>query len=70
MALVSAGASVSVTSELLPEPETPVTTVRVPMGTLTVTSLRLFAVAPRSVMEPRSGWRRSWGSSIMRDPRR
>src|SRR6478736_703204 len=35
------------TSELLPEPETPVTTTSTPSGTSTSTSCRLFAVAPR-----------------------
>src|SRR4051795_10700815 len=35
------------TSELLPEPATPVTTTSTPSGTSTSTSRRLFVVAPR-----------------------
>ena len=67
-ALVSAGAMVSVTSELFPEPETPVTTVRVPNSILAVTFLRLLADAPRTVRAPRLGERRAAGSSIIRAP--
>src|SRR2546421_11586187 len=36
------------TSELLPEPATPVTTTRTPSGRSTSTSCRLCAVAPRT----------------------
>ena len=67
-ALVSAGARVSVTSELLPLPETPVTTVSVPSSTLAVTPLRLLAEAPTTLMTPRRGLRRFAGSSIWRSP--
>ena len=67
-ALVSAGARVSVTSELLPLPETPVTTVSVPSSTLAVTFLRLLAEAPTTLMAPRRGLRRLAGSSIWRRP--
>ena len=45
-ALVRAGAIVSVTSELLPEPETPVTTVSVPNSIWAETFFRLFALRP------------------------
>src|ERR687892_2103942 len=40
------------TSELLPEPATPVTTTRTPRGTSTSTFCRLFVVAPRISREP------------------
>ena len=46
--LESAGAKVSVTSELLPDPLTPVTTVSVPISTCTLMFLRLLARAPLS----------------------
>ncbi len=39
-------ATVSKTSELLPEPDTPVNTVRRRLGSSTLTSLRLFSRAP------------------------
>ena len=67
-ALVSAGASVSVTSDDLPEPETPVTTVSVPSSTLAFTFLRLFAQAPVIFMAPRRGLRRLAGSAICLRP--
>ena len=40
---------ISLTSELLPEPETPVTQVRVPRGICTLTFLRLFCLAPNTL---------------------
>ncbi len=40
------------TSELLPEPATPVTTVSTPSGMSTSTPWRLFAVAPRIASVP------------------
>ena len=64
----SAGASVSVTSELFPEPDTPVTTVSVPKGTSSVTFFRLFSVAPVSLSAPRRGLRRAEGTSMRRRP--
>ena len=67
-ALVSAGASVSVTSELLPEPETPVTTVSVPSSILAETFLRLFAEAPVILICPLRGLRRFSGRRIWRSP--
>ena len=70
MALVSAGAMVSVTRLDLPEPETPVTTVNVPNSIFAVTFLRLLARAPVMVSAPRPGRRRSAGSSTMRAPAR
>ena len=63
--LVSAGASVSVTSDDFPEPETPVTTVKVPSSTLALAFLRLLARAPVSRMDPRRGLR-LFSGSLMR----
>ena len=40
----------SIASVLFPEPETPQTTVSAPTGKDAVTSLRLFSVAPLTVM--------------------
>jgi hypothetical protein len=40
----------SIASVLLPEPETPQTTVSAPIGNEAVTSLRLFSVAPLTVI--------------------
>ena len=67
-ALVSAGAMVSVTRELLPEPDTPVTTVRVPNSIWAVTLCRLFALAPVILSAPRPGLRRSSGKRTMARP--
>ena len=64
----STGAMVSVTSEDLPDPETPVTTVSVPYSTFADTLLRLFAVQPKILKAPRRGFLRFPGSSIMRLP--
>ena len=58
------------TSEDLPEPETPVTTLRSPTGTLRVTLRRLWPQAPESVSQPRSGLRRSFGTGIFSSPLR
>ena len=63
-------ASVSVIKELLPDPETPVTTVSVPMGISTVTFCRLFSRAPVSFSEPRPGLRRCVGTSMRLRPDR
>ena len=68
MALVRAGAMVSVTSDDLPDPETPVTTVRVPNSIFAVTFLRLLAEAPVILRAPRPGLRRFSGTRIMRLP--
>ena len=65
-----AGASVSVTSELLPLPDTPVTTVSVPKGTSSVTFFRLFSAAPVSLSDPRRGLRRFSGTGMVRRPER
>src|SRR5688500_19982723 len=48
-------AIVSNTSELLPEPETPVKTVSRRLGMSTSTSRRLFSRAPRTRMAPQLG---------------
>ena len=68
MALVSAGAMVSVTRLDLPEPETPVTTVNVPNSIFAVTFRRLLARAPVIFRHPRPGLRRSSGRRIIRLP--
>ena len=47
---VSAGASVSFTSELLPEPLTPVTQTNAESGNVAVTSFRLLVVTPSMVI--------------------
>ena len=59
--LASAGASVSVISELLPEPLTPVMTVSVPSGMSMSTFLRLCSVTPRKLTAPLPGVRRVVG---------
>jgi hypothetical protein len=48
-------AIVSKTSELLPDPETPVNTVSRRLGMSRSTPRRLFSRAPRTSMEPQSG---------------
>ena len=68
MALVSAGAMVSVTRLDLPEPETPVTTVKVPNSIFAVTFLRLLQEAPVILSAPRPGLRRFSGTRIIRLP--
>ena len=65
-----AGASVSVINELLPLPETPVMTVKVPKGTDSVTLFKLFSDAPVSFRAPRLGLRRCCGTAITRRPER
>ena len=65
---MSAGAIVSVTSELLTEPETPVTTVSVPNSMLAVTFLRLLWEAPTILSAPRPGFLRSRGTRMSRRP--
>ena len=57
------------TSELLPEPDTPVTQVITPSGKRTSTFLRLCARAPRTVIKP-VGERRIAGSGTRRLPER
>src|SRR3954468_11168987 len=57
------------TSELLPEPATPVTTTSTPSGTSTWTSRRLFVVAPRissALVGARTVWRNAARSSRWR----
>ena len=55
---------ISLTSEDLPLPDTPVTQVKVPSGTDTSRSLRLFSCAPRTVRELPFPTRRVFGTSI------
>jgi len=52
-------AMVSNTSELLPDPETPVNTVRRRFGMSRLMSRRLFSRAPRTSIEPQAGIRSS-----------
>ena len=52
-----------------PDPETPVMTVRTPMGIFTSIPLRLFSLQPESLMN-RSLCRRAAGTSILRSPAR
>ena len=61
----------SLTSELLPEPDTPVTQTNTPSGISTSMFLRLLCVAPRTIAawRRRSG-RRLAGTSICRLPER
>ena len=44
--------NISLTSELLPEPDTPVTQVITPRGNSTSIFLRLFSLAPNTLIEP------------------
>ena len=64
----SAFSSVSLTSVLFPEPDTPVTQVRAPTGKPTSTPRRLFCRAPSTVSHPRAA-RRTAGTSTPRRPR-
>jgi hypothetical protein len=57
----------SLTSVLLPEPETPVTTVKAPMGNSTVRFLRLFCRAPLITSSLRPA-RRVSGTGTSRAP--
>jgi hypothetical protein len=50
--LASAGHRMSLTSELLPEPDTPVMQTKRPSGIGSVRSLRLFCRAPRTTSQP------------------
>src|SRR5882762_5368162 len=59
-----------VTSVDLPEPETPVTTVSRPSGSVMSTSLRLLALAPRICIALPLGLRRFSGTSILAAPLR
>ena len=51
------------TRELLPDPETPVTTVMIPSGISTSISLRLLTRAPRTLIHP-EGFLRSEGTGM------
>ena len=55
---------ISLTSEDFPLPETPVTQVKVPSGTDTSRSLRLFSCAPRTVRKFPLPVLRAFGTSI------
>ena len=55
---------ISLTSEDFPLPDTPVTQVKVPSGTDTSRSLRLFSCAPRTVRKLPFPARRVFGTSI------
>ena len=68
-AAATAGSRVSLTSEDLPDPDTPVTQVISPSGNLTSRSLRLLALAP-SMISVRSGCggRRIAGTGMLRKP--
>ena len=58
------GNKVSFISELLPLPDTPVTTINRPNGKSTFIFLRLFPVAPFKVKSPDLALRRSFGVLI------
>ena len=60
--------STSFTSEDLPEPDTPVTQINSPSGKRTSIFLRLFSVAPRTVMAWPFPFRRVPGSGIRLRP--
>ena len=60
----------SFTSELLPEPETPVTQTNTPSGISTSMFLRLLCVAPRTTSLASPTGRRRAGISIRRRPER
>ncbi len=62
--LSSAGASVSVTSEDLPLPETPVTPIMQPSGNAASMSWRLFCLTDLKVSHLSSGVLRSPGTGI------
>ena len=66
----TAGSSVSTTSELLPEPETPVTAMNRPSGNFTETPLRLFARAPEMTMARELVVRRRLGTGMQSLPQR
>ena len=55
---------ISLTSDDLPLPETPVTQVKVPSGIETSRSLRLFSCAPRTVRKLPFPVLRAFGTSI------
>src|SRR5262249_9457004 len=63
------GYSASITNELFPDPETPVTHVSAPSGNLAVTFLRLCTATFVSVSHCRDDRRRG-GSGIRSSPRR
>ena len=60
---------ISFMSELLPEPETPVTQVNTPVGMSTSTDFRLLAAAPRIFSQP-DGFLLSRGTGINSEPLR
>ena len=59
--------NISLTSELLPEPETPVTHVSTPIGTFTSMFFRLFSLAPTTFKKP-FGFLRVFGTGILISP--
>ena len=61
---------ISLTREDLPEPDTPVTQVKVPRGMDTSTPRRLFSAAPRMVRKFPLPLRRSVGTGILLRPDR
>ena len=60
----SASYKISLTSVLLPDPDTPVTTVSTPSGNATSIFFKLFAFAPRTVSQLPFGLRRSFGTGM------
>ena len=52
------------TKVLFPEPETPVTQVKSPMGNIMLIFFRLFSDAPFIVRKREPGFRRLWGTGI------
>ncbi len=67
---VSAGWRMPFTSVDLPAPDTPVTATKQESGKETVTSFRLFSVAPTTVMRPLPMGRRRGGTEISARPDR
>ena len=64
LAASNASMRMSFTSDDLPDPLTPVTTVKVPSGNSTVTSFRLFCLAPTTRMACPLPGRRTFGMGI------
>ena len=61
---------ISLTREDFPEPDTPVTQVKVPSGIDTSTSRRLFSAAPRMVSTPPLPFLLSLGTGMLIRPER